>query len=899
MHAPSTPHRSARQAAFNSAVLLLILFSACTPTPATPAPATATVTPPPIANTLPPAPSATPTPLPTTVPAGPQLAPAGESGKTYYAPLNVSIKLDGDLSDWQGVPRVTIPAGADPTSGKPAVTFAAAADSQYLYCMGDVIDSNIIAGQHDTNYWNEDSVEFYINGTGDLGLKSYVDGVAQITVPAVDIGKSPDEAVVGGVNGSSAEAKVMVVKTATGWATEVAVPLVNKVWQIAPSHGAIIGFQVHLNGASTANRDTKLIWSVFDQSDASYQDPSLFGQLIFYEIGKTDLPVFQPTPKAPPTATLPAPEADAPYKDPQLPVDQRVEDLLPRMSLGEKIGQMTLVEKNSMASSGVSALFIGGVLSGGGGYPSVNTPAYWAKMVNRFQRYALETRLGIPIIYGVDAVHGHNNVRGTVIFPHNIGLGAANDEDLMRRIGRVTALEMVATGIHWNYAPVVAVPQDIRWGRTYEGYGENTDLVSRLSVAYLQGLQGDDLSSPDSVAATLKHYVGDGGTGWGTSTTSDYKLDQGVTQGDETVLRAIHLPPYIRGVDAGAVSVMVSFSSWGGIKMHAQKYLITDVLKGELGFKGFVVSDWGGVDQVSAKYYDAVVASVNAGVDMNMVPYNYTRFISTLTLAVEKGDVTMERIDDAVRRILRAKFEMGLFEHPYANEDGLAAVGSDEHRAVAREAVAKSAVLLKNDNSALPLSRSEPLLYVAGLGANDIGMQLGGWSIEWQGKLGDATTGTTILKAITSTVSSATQVVYSVDGNFPGTAKAGACIAVVGEQPYAEGVGDRADLSLSAEDIGLTERMRPRCDKLIVLLISGRPMIVTDQLPQWDAFVALWLPGTEGEGVADVLFGDRPFTGKLSYTWPRSMDQLPFDFKNLPIGANGVLFPYGFGLTAK
>jgi beta-glucosidase len=599
------------------------------------------------------------------------------------------------------------------------------------------------------------------------------------------------------------------------------------------------------------------------------------------------------------TARLPTIQTDPPYKNPQLPVEERVNDLLPRMSLAEKIGQMTLVEKNSMTSRDVTRRFIGGVLSGGGGYPSPNTPASWATMVNRFQQSALATRLGIPIIYGVDAVHGHGNVVGTVIFPHNIGLGAAGDEDLMRRIGRVTASEMVATGIHWNYAPVVAVPQDIRWGRTYEGYSEKTELVSRLSAAYLQGLQGDDLADPLSVLATLKHFVGDGGTTWGSSTTGNYQIDQGVTEVDEATLRAIHLPPYINGVKAGARSVMISYSSWGGLKMHAQKYLITDVLKGELGFQGFVVSDWGGIDQLSGDYYTSVVTGINAGIDLNMVPYDYNRFITTLTRAVENGAVSMGRIDDAVRRILRVKFQLGLFEHPLADQTQLPLVGSDEHRAVAREAVSKSLVLLKNEHQPLPLSKSTPLIYVAGVGADDIGMQSGGWTIEWQGKMGHTTPGTTILRAISNTVASGAVVKYDRDGRFQGDTVADAGIVVVGEQPYAEGVGDRADLALSAADIALTARMRDRCRRLVVILVSGRPMIVTNQLGQWDAFVAAWLPGTEGQGVADVLFGDRPFTGTLPFTWPRSMDQLPFDYNNLGTGDQGPLFPCGFGLITR
>lgn len=880
------------------ALVILMLAAACTtPTPTTtpaatiaqkPTTAPATPTPKPTSMLAP----TTAAPLAVSIP----LAPDGELGKTYYAPFPLTINLDGDLSDWQGVPSVTIPHGAQPID-QPSLTFAAAADDKYLYLMGNVNKPNIISGNHGENYWNEDSVEFYLNGTGDLNLPAYKNGVAQITIPALNVDRSGGDAVISGVNGATAEAQVAAKKTATGYAVELAVPFKNKVWAITPEHGGTIGFQVHLNGATQADRDIKLIWSLADKSDQSYQNPSVFGQLIFYEAGKTDRPVFQPTITPTPEPTLAPPAADAPYKNPKLSVADRVNDLLGRMTLAEKIGQMTQVEKNSLNGNVVASQFIGSLLSGGGGYPNVNTPSRWAGMTDGFQKYALATRLGIPEIYGADAVHGHNNVRGAVIFPHNIGLGAAADEDLMRRIGQVTAAEMVATGVKWNFAPVIAVPQDIRWGRTYEGYSENTDLVSRLGTAYLQGLQGKNLADPLSVLGTLKHYIGDGGTAWGTSTTEDYKLDQGVTQVDEAALRALFLPPYQEGLKAGARSVMASFSSWGGMKMHAQKYLLTDVLKDELGFDGFVVSDWGGIDQISPDYNTSVVTAINAGIDMNMVPYDSTRFINTLTKAVEEGAVPMSRIDDAVRRILRVKFELGLFEHPNSVETQLPLVGSEAHRAVAREAVAKSLVLLKNDNTALPLSKSAPLIYVAGVGADDIGMQSGGWTIEWQGQMGNITPGTTILQAITSAVKPGTVVKYDSQGEFPTGKVADACVAVVGEPPYAEGRGDKADLSLTPADVKMTEGMRDKCQKLVVVLISGRPLVVTDPLKNWDAFVAAWLPGTEGQGVADVLFGDMPFTGKLPYTWPRSNDQLPFDFKNLGSGDQGPLFPYGYGLT--
>lgn len=606
--------------------------------------------------------------------------------------------------------------------------------------------------------------------------------------------------------------------------------------------------------------------------------------------------------------TTPAPALGPPvYTDASLPVETRVADLLARMTLEEKIGQMTLVEKFSLTPGVVTEHFIGGVLSGGGGRPAENTPAAWAAMVDDFQAGALATRLAIPILYGVDAVHGHGNIKDATLFPHNIGLGATRDPALVERIGRATAEEVAATGIRWNYAPVVAVAQDIRWGRTYESYSEDTAVVSELAVAYLRGLQGADLASPLSILGTPKHFVGDGGTAWDSSTTGNYSLDQGVTDMDEATLRAVHLPPYQAAVEAGAQSIMISFSSWGGRKMHAQAYLINEVLKGELGFAGFTVSDWGGVDQIDPDYYTAVVAATNAGADMHMVPYDYTRFISTLTQAVERGEVRLERIDDAVRRILRVKFMLGLFEQPNADPARLDLFGTEAHRALAREAVAKSLVLLKNENAVLPLTKDLSVLLVAGEGADDIGIQSGGWTIEWQGAVGDITEGTTLLEALRETVVDPEAVRFNRFGRFEAVldasgqpVKAPVGVLVVSERPYAEGQGDRADLSLSGADLATLGRLQEHVERVVVVVISGRPLIITEILPAVDAVVAAWLPGSEGLGMTDVLFGDVPFTGKLSFSWPRSMDQLPFNFSTLPAeGCAAPLFPFGYGLAAS
>jgi len=614
-------------------------------------------------------------------------------------------------------------------------------------------------------------------------------------------------------------------------------------------------------------------------------------------------PTAEPSPTVPAATATPAGPI---YPDPSVPVDQRVEDLLSRMSLAEKIGQMTLVEKNSIKPDDITNLFIGGLLSGGGGSPSSNTAADWAKMTNGFQKLALKTPLAIPLIYGVDAVHGHGNLFGATIFPHNIGLGATRDADLMQKIGRATAEEVAATGIWWNYGPVVAVPQDIRWGRTYEGYSENTDVVSTLASAYIHGLQEKDgkvLGDPLTVLATAKHFIGDGGTAWGSSKSGSYKIDQGDMKVDEATLDTLYLPPYQAAIDAGAQSIMVSFSSWQGTKMHAQKHLLTDVLKGQMGFKGFLVSDWQAIDQIDPDYYKDVVISINAGLDMIMVPTNYMQFITDLTKAVEKGDVSQDRIDDAVRRILRAKFEMGLFEHPLSDPANLALVGSDAHRELARQAVSESVVLLKNDNQTLPLAKDTPVIFVSGPAADDIGIQSGGWTIQWQGLAGNITPGTTILQGLTQVFGSAAQLHFNRNGSFINVldaqnnpVKADVGIVVLGENPYAEGVGDSANLALNGGT--LLDSMREHADKVILIVVSGRPVIITDLLPKADAVVAAWLPGTEGQGVADVLSGDKPFTGKLAYTWPRSISQLPFDFKNLAtIGCDAPLFPFGYGLT--
>ncbi len=618
----------------------------------------------------------------------------------------------------------------------------------------------------------------------------------------------------------------------------------------------------------------------------------------------------EPT-EAPATATESLGEVT--YTDPAQSIEARVEDLLARMTLEEKIGQMTQVEKNSIKPGDITEYLIGSILSGGGGSPEENTPQGWYAMVEGFQNEALETRLQIPILYGVDAVHGHGNLRNATVFPHNIGLGAANNPELMEKIGRATAEEMMATGIPWNFAPVVAVVQDVRWGRTYEGYGEDTELVTSLGTAYLKGLQTlTEMDTPVPgqsifVLGTPKHFLGDGATIWGSSRTNDYILDQGNMQVPEEIVREIYLPPYQSALDAGAMNIMASFSSWKGTKMHGEQFLLTEVLKDELGFEGFIVSDWQGMDQIYPDdYYSSIVTSVNAGVDMNMVPYDYVTFIETMKEAVNNGDIPESRLDEAVRRILRVKFAMGLFEHPMPDTKYQQTVRSREHLELARQALRESLVLLKNENQVLPLDKNAPIIYVAGEGANDIGLQSGGWTLEWQGKAGNDNEGTTILSGIRAVSGSQIRIEYNRDADFSefkdseGNAlMADAGIVVLAEQPYAEGVGDAANISLSESETALIAEMRKHTETVIVILISGRPRVITEQLPLADAWVAAWLPGTEGAGIADVLFGDYPFTGKLSYSWPRSNEQLPININNVAdkTGCDAPLFPFGYGLT--
>ena len=593
---------------------------------------------------------------------------------------------------------------------------------------------------------------------------------------------------------------------------------------------------------------------------------------------------------------------DLPYLNPKLPLKKRVDDLLARMNLAEKVGQMTQAERNALRSrSDIASYALGSLLSGGGSVPTPNTPAAWAAMIDTFQLNAQATRLQIPLIYGVDAVHGHNNVVGATILPHNIGMGATRDPDLAERTGEVTATEVRATGIPWDFAPCVCVVRDDRWGRAYEGLGEDPALVQSMATV-ITGLQGkadgSQLAQNNHVLATAKHFVGDGGTTYGSSTTGSYKIDQGITEVTRAQLETLHLAPFQTAVDLGVGTVMPSYSSVAidgaaPMKMHGNAELINGVLKQRMGFGGFVISDWQAIDQLPGDYASDIRTSINAGLDMIMVPTNYQGFTQGLTDEVTAGRIPMTRVDDAVRRILTEKFKLGLFEHPYADTSHSSEIGSAAHRAVGREAAAKSQVLLKNDGNLLPLAPTSKV-YVAGSNANDLGNQMGGWSITWQGGSGATTTGMTILDGIKQVVPTAT---FSADASAPLEGH-DVGVVVVGERPYAEGIGDVGnghDLLLSNADKTAVDKVCGAM-KCVVLIVSGRPQVIADQFGKINALVASWLPGTEGAGVADVLFGKRPFSGRLPVSWPRSEAQQPL---NVGDASYDPQYPFGWGLTTQ
>jgi beta-glucosidase len=586
------------------------------------------------------------------------------------------------------------------------------------------------------------------------------------------------------------------------------------------------------------------------------------------------------------------------------------------MSLDQKVGQMTLAERLFVTPEDVKEFHLGGLLSCSGSYPGNNQPADWVAMNDAFWAASMakdELNLAIPILYGINAIHGNSNIRGATVFPHNIGLGASNEPELIRKVARITAREVLACGLDWIFAPNLAVAANICWGRTYESYSESTEIVTAYASEFLQGLQAD--LGVNSVLACVKHWVGDGGTTNG--------ISQGETSLARDQLENIHIAPYYRALEAGALTIMASLNSWNGDKCHGHKYLLTDVLKNRMQFKGFVVSDWDGIDYLSEDYHNAVAMAVNAGLDMFMVSKNWIGLIESLKQHVKRGSISMKRIDDATRRILSVKFAHGLFDKPrpaerfWSNHDSF---GSSAHREVAREAVRKSLVLLKNDGQLLPLQKNARI-FVAGKNAHNRGHQCGGFNLSWQGLSGNEhQLGATSIWEGISQVAPNAELSTSISGVDADPARHDVAVIVIGETPYAEGMGDvrRSDqviveagsqikgsmnvlepygktlelTKLHPEDLRTIKTITDKGILSVVIMISGRPLMVNRELDASTAFVAAWLPGSEGQGVADVLFGDYDFQGRLSFSWPDSTE-----FPSAGGQRIKPLFPFGYGLS--
>ena len=583
-------------------------------------------------------------------------------------------------------------------------------------------------------------------------------------------------------------------------------------------------------------------------------------------------------------------------------VEAKVSDIMSTMTLKQKIAQMIQPEIRNITVDDMRKYGFGSYLNGGGAFPNNNkhaTPEDWVALAEALYQASIDDTLDgstIPTMWGTDAVHGHNNVIGATLFPHNIGLGAANNPELMESIAHITAKEVMATGIDWVFAPTVAVVRDDRWGRTYESYSEDPAIVREYAASVVKGLQGaanKDFLSDQRVISTVKHFVGDGGTVGGD--------DQGDNIASEQELFDIHAQGYVGGLTAGAQSVMASFNSWHGEKLHGHKYLLTDVLKEQMGFDGFVVGDWNGHGQVAGCNNEDCAQAINAGLDIFMVPNDWKALFDNTLAQVENGTIPMARIDDAVRRILRVKVRAGLFEKPRPANRPLSGdrtlIGKESHREVARQAVKESLVLLKNKGKTLPLDAKARIL-VAGDAADNIGKQSGGWSITWQGTNNtndDFPGGTSIFDGINEHVTEAGgKVVLSVDGEFQ--EKPDVAIVVFGEEPYAEGHGDRETLIYqqgNKRDLALLEKLKQKGIPVVSVFISGRPMWVNAELNASDAFVAAWLPGSEGAAVADVLFGKQDFKGKLPFSWPATPQQIV----NIGDDDYAPLLPYGFGLT--
>lgn len=573
------------------------------------------------------------------------------------------------------------------------------------------------------------------------------------------------------------------------------------------------------------------------------------------------------------------------YKDPSASIEDRVKNLISQLSLEEKIGQMLLVERQQLSVGHIKEYYIGSLFSGGGSTPEDNTPTGWLKMIENYQQEAASTPHGIPLIYGIDAVHGHNSVENAVVFPHNIALGAANNNSLVKDIAAVTGEEMLATGIPFNFSPCLAVAQDPRWGRYYESFSENPRIVSELSSVYINELQNQY-----KIAVSAKHFAADGAAEWATGRNG--KIDQGDAQLSEEEFRKIHLPPYESAIKAGAKTVMVSFSSINGIKCHENKQLITDLLKGELGFKGFVLSDYNGIHQLSGdKIYSKVVTAVNSGIDMLMEAEHWMETLKALKSAAKSGDISSARIDDAVTGILKVKLELGLFENPLGDASLIKTpFSSEEHKEVARRAVRESLVLLKNEKNTLPI-KSGSKVFVSGPASDSIGIQCGGWTLDWQGNKRQPS-GESILDGFKRMAS---ELGGEIITDASKASLADLSVVVIGEESYAEFMGDDDSLSLN-DGLALQENIKALQfayslkKPVVVIMVSGRPRIVTAEINNWAAFVMAWLPGSEGSAAAEVLYGKYSFKGKLPVSWPKDINTIPSK------AAEDLLFPLGFGL---
>lgn len=591
-------------------------------------------------------------------------------------------------------------------------------------------------------------------------------------------------------------------------------------------------------------------------------------------------------------------------------LEKRITDLMAGMTVEEKVGQLVQGDIASITPDDVRRYRLGSILAGGNSDPGGRydaSPAEWLALADAFYDASMDTSQGgkaIPLLFGIDAVHGQSNIIGATLFPHNIGLGAARNPELLRRIGEITALETRVTGMEWTFAPTVAVPQDDRWGRTYEGYSESPTVVASYAGAMVEGLQGR-IGSPDfldgrHVIASVKHFLGDGGTTGG--------KDQGDTRISEAELVRIHAAGYPPAIAAGAQTAMASFNSVNGEKMHGHRHYLTDVLKGRMNFGGFVVGDWNGHGQIKGCTTTDCPATINAGLDMAMASDSWKGFYETTLAAVKDGRITAERLDDAVRRILRVKFRLGLFEagRPSTRAVGgqFALIGAPEHRAVARQAVRESLVLLKNQNGILPLSPKQRIL-VAGDGADDVGKQAGGWTLNWQGTgttRKDFPNADTIFEGIAQQARAAGgEATLAIDGRY--TVKPDVAVVVFGEDPYAEFQGDLPTLAYKPgdeTDLGLIRRLKEDGIPVVAVFLSGRPLWVNREINAADAFVAAWLPGSEGGGVADVLLRgpdgrmQHDFKGRLSFSWPRTATQYA---NNVGQKDYAPLFPFGFGLS--